>query len=189
MLDLIASKGTKELLEYIRDHPKEENTSVSINAYFTKDASIQLTTATVYRRLKELELAGLIIRDPPDSNTFILTPQAADLLDNQILRHPEITELGRAHRALLRQIKQSEGAKVVELQEIAQMSPTTINVGLQKLSNLGLIEQIKNHIPRPSEQPKLSKKKKTKPGRPAKRHRLTKKGKEVYEQQQKLEKK
>lgn len=188
MLDLLASKGTKEILEYIRDHPKEDNTSVNINAYFSKEtAPIQLTSATIYRRLKELELVGLIIRQPPESNTFILTQQAVDL--HQILQHPEITELSRAHRALLRQIKQSEGAKVVELQRFAGMSHSTINVGLQKLKNLGLIEQIRNHFLDSEKKLESSKKKKIRPGRPAKRHRLTKKGKEVYEEQLKLEKK
>jgi len=179
MLDLLASKGTKEIIEYIRKHP--ESSSVDINAYFTSDSTLEmLTTATIYRRLKELELAGFIIRQPPDSNTFILTQQAIDLLDQQVLQHPEITELKRSHRALLRQIKQHKNANVIELQEKALMSPTTINIGLQKLSNLGLIEPVKSNK-------KKAMKSLKRPGRPKKRHRLTKKGEEVYEAQTMLE--
>ncbi|MHA2203142.1 MAG: hypothetical protein ACW991_05585 [Candidatus Hodarchaeales archaeon] len=179
MLDLLASKGTKEILEYIRKHPK--SSSVDINAYFRSDESPEsLTTATIYRRLKELELAGFVIRQPPDSNTFILTQQAIDILDQQILQHPEITELKRSHRSLLRQIKQHKDANVIELQEKALMSPTTVNVGLQKLSNLGLIEPIKVDKKKPVRSLK-------RPGRPKKRHKLTKKGEEVYEAQTILE--
>ena len=181
MLDLLASTGTVEILEYIKEHP--ESSSVDINKHFTeKKSKGQLTTATIYRRLKELELAGFIIRHPPDSNTFILTQQAIDILDQQILKHPEITELKRSHRALLREIKQREGVGVVELQQTAKMSPTTINVGLQKLGNLGLIEQIKNHVIKE----KAMKSKKASPGRPQKRIRLKKKGKEVYEELERL---
>jgi DNA-binding MarR family transcriptional regulator len=179
MLDLLASKGTKEILEFIRKHPK--STSVDINTYFRSDEAPELlTTATIYRRLKELELAGFIIRQPPDSNTFILTQQAIDILDQQILQHPEITELKRSHRALLRQIKQHKDANVIELQKKALMSPTTINVGLQKLSNLGLIEPVKAELKKPIKALK-------RPGRPKKRHRLTRKGEKVYEAQTKLE--
>ena len=105
---------------------------------------------------------------------FILTQQAKDILDQQILKHPEITELKRSHRALLREIKQREGVGVVELQQTARMSPTTINVGLQKLDNLGLIERIKNHVTESKEAPKKSKK--ARPGRPLKRIKLKKKG-------------
>ena len=179
MLDLLASKGTKEIMEYIRAHP--ESSSVDINNHFTSDRTPEtLTTATIYRRLKELELAGFIIRHPPDSNTFILTQQAIDILDQQILQHPEITELKRSHRALLRQIKQHKNANVIELQRKALMSPTTINIGLQKLSNLGLIEPVKSDKKEPIRSQK-------RPGRPKKRHRLTKKGEEVYEAQTILE--
>ncbi len=179
MLDLLASKGTKEILEYIRKHPK--SSSVDVNAYFRSDeAPESLTTATIYRRLKELELVGFIIRQPPDSNTFILTQQAIDILDQQILQHPEITELKRSHRSLLRQIKQHRDANVIELQEKAVLSPTTINIGLQKLSNLGLIEPVKVDPKKPIRSLK-------RPGRPKKRHKLTKKGEKVYKAQKKLE--
>ncbi len=188
MLDLLASKGTKEILEYVRSKSKPIS-STDVNMHFTKEnIPITLTTATIYRRLKELELAGFIIRQPPDSNSFILTEQANDILDRQILKHPEITELRRSHRALLRQIKQHEGVNVVELQETARMSPTTINVGLQKLSNLGLIEQISSQVAQSKEKPITKKEKKIRPGRPKKRHKLTKKGKKVYEEQIQLEK-
>ncbi|UCG89887.1 MAG: MarR family transcriptional regulator [Candidatus Heimdallarchaeota archaeon] len=176
MLDLLASTGTKEILEFIRNQSQPIR-STDIDKHFTeKGATIPLKTATIYRRLKELELAGFIIRQPPGSNTFILTPQAEDILDRQILQHPEITELKRSHRALLHQIKQNRDVNVVELQEKAKMSPTTINVGLQKLSSLGLIK------------PEYQLEKKIKgPGRPKKRHKLTKKGEKVYKAQKKLE--
>ena len=68
----------------------------------------------------------------------------------------------------------------IELQEKALMSPTTVNVGLQKLSNLGLIEPIKVDKKKPVRSLK-------RPGRPKKRHKLTKKGEEVYEAQTVLE--
>jgi DNA-binding MarR family transcriptional regulator len=190
MLDLLASKGTKEILEYIRDNP--EKSSVEINDYFTKEKfSISLTTATIYRRLKELELAGFIIRHPPESKFFILTQQAQEIFNQQILKHPEITELKRSHRALLREIKQREGVNVVELQKQARLSPTTINVGIQKLSNLGLIEQINSKKPKIIKPEHKVGKKYTsmRPGRPKKRHRLTKKGEKVYIEQKRLEKK
>jgi len=51
---------------------------------------------------------------------------------------------------------------------------------LQKLSNLGLIEPVKSNK-------KKAMKSLKRPGRPKKRHRLTKKGEEVYEAQTMLE--
>ncbi|MFX0015222.1 MAG: MarR family transcriptional regulator [Promethearchaeota archaeon] len=199
MLDLLASKGTEEILKFLRKNPKK--TSVEINRHFieqrkeyekvvqkrkqkgnyhSESSVIFPTTATIYRRLKELELAGFIIREPPGSNQFSLTQQAMDMLDRELLQHPEITELKRSHRALLHQIKQHKDANVIELQEKALLSPTTINVGLKKLINLGLIEQAKAEPKGPIRSLK-------RPGRPKKRLRITKKGEKVYMMQAKLE--
>lgn len=59
------------------------------------------------------------------------------------------------------------------------------------MSNLGLIEQIKKRVPKKIKPEHKVGKKITGvgPGRPKKRHRLTEKGKKVYKEQKKLEKK
>ncbi len=185
MLDLLASKGAIEILKYLEKNPQKR--SSEINSFLTKKG---FTTATIYRRIKELEVAGFFIRDPPGSKTFTLSPKAKSILEERIRRQPVLLELKRTYRSLLHQLQEKESLNVQELQVESNLSPNTVVQGLQELQDLGLVEQVKNSvIPSvKSEEPiKQKRSLKSGPGRPAKLHRLTKKGKEVYKEQKKLE--
>jgi DNA-binding HxlR family transcriptional regulator len=186
MLDLLASKGAIEILEYLERTPQKN--SSEINSFLTVEKGF--TTATIYRRIKELEVAGFIIRYPPDSKTFILSPKAKIILEERIRRQPVLLELKRTYRSLLHQFQEKENLNVQELQMKSSLSPNTVVQGLQELQDLGLIEQVQDSaIPSKKADKPIKQKRKLKsgPGRPAKFHRLTKKGKEVYKEQKKLE--
>lgn len=188
MLDLLSAKGTVEILQFIKENPKKK--SNEINKAFTERENPSLTTATIYRRLKELELAGFIKRDPPSSKFFFLTQEGEDVLTKHVQKQPEIVQMKRSHRALLHEIEQQEGINVVQLQTTG-LSPTTINKGIQDLAGMGLVEQYSSkNVFKEKEQP--SKKAalfKLKRGRPKIRHKLTKKGKKISEEQKQIEEK
>lgn len=199
MLDLLSSKGSLEILEYINKHPHTE--SRWINADLGAEGSEYLTTATIYRRIKELELAGFIMRDPPNSKSLIITEYGKKILTQQVKKWPEIAELRRTRRALLQEIKEQPHVNVAMLSDTTGLSNTTVQEGLRELNELGLIEKIEaieearvkkglnNYVKKaaPQKPDRKDKKKSKKPGRPTKRLRLTSKGEEVYFQQQQLE--
>lgn len=189
MFDVLASKGAKKILEYIGEHPN--HTSSDIN----RQLSSQLTTATIYRRLKELELVGFITRKPPHSNSFVLAERGKTILENYIRTRPELTELKRTRRAILYQLKEDPTVNVANLSKKALISPRTLNKELKELFEMGLVEIEQVQSPYTtggasgpeSRSPIKLKSKKGKRGRPPKRHRLTKKGEAVYQQQKQLE--
>lgn len=186
MLDLLSAKGTIEILEFIKNNPNKK--SAEINKSLTSKIEKSLTTATIYRRLKELELAGFVSRDPPESNQYVLTNQGENIFIQHIQKQPEIGQIKRSHRKLLREIEEQEGINVVQLQTTG-LSPTTINKGIQDLAGMGLVEQYsrKNEITKEDHKPK--KRSVFKRGRPKIRHKLTKKGKKIAEEQKEIEKK
>ncbi|MHA2306215.1 MAG: hypothetical protein ACXACU_12575 [Candidatus Hodarchaeales archaeon] len=186
MLDLLSAMGTIEILQFIKENPK--NKSNEINKVLTEQNNSSLTTATIYRRLKELELAGFIKRDPPSSKFLFLTPEGEEVLTKHVQKPPEIVRMKRSHRALLHEIDQQEGINVVQLQTTG-LSPTTINKRIQDLAGMGLVKQYSNNaeIIEKEQQPK--KKAFLKRGRPKIRHKLTKKGKRIAEEQKQIEEK
>lgn len=188
MLDLLSAKGTVKILQFIKENPKKK--SNEINKAFTDGENPSLTTATIYRRLKELELAGFIKRDPPSSKFLFLTQEGEEVLTKHVQKQPEIVQMKRSHRALLHEIEQQEGINVVQLQTTG-LSPTTINKGIQDLAGMGLVEQYSSkNVFKEKEQP--SKKValfQLKRGRPKIRHKLTKKGKKISEEQKQIEEK
>ncbi len=195
MLDLLSAKGTIEILQFIKTNPKKK--SNEINAVLTKSKEenedkndTSLTTATIYRRLKELELAGFIKRDPPSSKFLFLTQEGEEVLTKYVQKQPEIIQMKRSHRALLHEIEQQEGINVVQLQTTG-LSPTTINKGIQDLAGMGMVEQYssKKEIKEKEKQPKKAASFKLKRGRPKIRHKLTKKGKKISEEQKQIEEK
>ena len=76
--DLLSAKGTLAILSYLKRNPGI--THAMINSYFSKSSHSPLTTATVYRRVKELEQNKLITRLPTNSERFILTLSAEEIL-------------------------------------------------------------------------------------------------------------
>ncbi|UCG04111.1 MAG: hypothetical protein JSW11_09005 [Candidatus Heimdallarchaeota archaeon] len=76
--DLLSTKGTLTILSYLKSNPGI--TIVMINSYFAKSVQTPLTTATIYRRVKELEELKLISRLPTNSERFILTLYAEEIL-------------------------------------------------------------------------------------------------------------
>ncbi len=76
--DLLSAKGTIIVLSYLKSNPGA--TAPMINNYFTKSSRKRLTTATIYRRLKDLEQVNLIARLPTDSKRLIVTRLAEEVL-------------------------------------------------------------------------------------------------------------
>ena len=76
--DLLSAKGTIEVLSYLKNNPGA--TAPMINNYFAKTSNTTLTTATIYRRLKELEELNLVARLSTDSNRLIVTRLAEEVL-------------------------------------------------------------------------------------------------------------
>ncbi len=184
MLDVLAAKGTITILEFIKENSPVK--SSRINEALTMKGDLSLTTATVYRRLKELELVGLIQRDPPDSKKYILSEQGIDILTHHLHQQPEIAQMRRFHRQLLREIEQQEGINVVQLQSTG-LSPTTISKGIQDLTELGLVKQYRKRDLIVEKEVKSKGIPVFKPGRPKIRHKLTKKGRKIAEEQKEIE--
>ncbi|MFX0085903.1 MAG: winged helix-turn-helix transcriptional regulator [Candidatus Hodarchaeota archaeon] len=184
MLDVLTAKGTITILEFIKENAPIK--SSKINDALTAKGDKPLTTATVYRRLKELELVGLILRDPPDSKIYIISEQGNEILTQHLQQQPEITQMRRSHRQILREIEQQEGINVVQLQSTG-LSPTTINKRIQDLTDLGLVKQYRKRDLMVEKESKSKKAPVLKPGRPKIRHRLTKKGKKIAEEQKEIE--
>lgn len=91
--DLISKKGTKKILLYLVRNPG--STVSMINSYFTQSIKSILTTATIYRRIQDLEKHYLIARLPTDKNRFVLTLEAEKILVNQnLISSHEIKKLG-----------------------------------------------------------------------------------------------
>jgi DNA-binding HxlR family transcriptional regulator len=183
MLDLLAARGTKKILGYLEKNPGKK--IGEINNYLLNlpnDDESKLTTATLYRRIKELEVAGFIVRNPPGSKTFILSSKANAILEERERLRPVLMQIKRPYRALLHQLQQKKTLNVQQLYKESQLSPNTAIQGLEELQGLGLVEQVRDHTP-PSEKEVKAKK----VGRPAKLHRMTKKGKKVYNSLRKLE--
>ena len=76
--DLLSAKGTLAILSYLKSNPGI--TIIMINSHFAKSSHSPLTTATIYRRVKELEQNELITRLPTNSERFILTLSAEEVL-------------------------------------------------------------------------------------------------------------
>jgi len=189
MLDLLSAKGTLEILNYLKSNPQksapEINREINENSLYSFRGKV--TTATVYRRIKEMELAGLILRDPPHSKSYSLTPEGLDLLEKELVSQPEYSQLSRSQRILLEEIDLNEGINVVALQDTTQLSPNTVVQGLRELSKLDLIEETDFYSKTTRTREKEEIYKKNKPGRPTKRIKLTKKGKKIYDEQKSIE--
>ena len=60
MIDLLAARGSVEILLFLKTQ-KEPIPILEINTFFQSEGrKFRLTSATVYRRVKELQLAGFI---------------------------------------------------------------------------------------------------------------------------------
>jgi DNA-binding HxlR family transcriptional regulator len=172
LIDLLAAKGSVEILRLLKS--VDEPVSIpEINAYFQSQRSgANLTTATLYRRIKELELAGFLTKD--ESNRVSLSILGKEKL-------PDLAEdyyLKRSQRAILIIIQEEEGISVKGLTKYG-FSPNTIQKAIEILQSKNLIIQ---YLDKPVFKPHL------KPGRPQKLHKLTKKGLDFLKRQKELEK-
>ncbi len=172
MIDLLAARGSIEILIYLKN--QENPVSIpGINSYFqSKKSKLNLTSATIYRRVKELQLAGIL--EKTTNNAIELTKYGKEKLSDVQERE---YRLKRSRREILNVIQEQEGISVRELQHYG-FSPTTIKRSIDDLEELELIKQYVE------EAMKLSPKK---VGRPKKRHQLTKKGLKVLKKQEELE--
>ena len=172
VIDLLAARGSVEILLFLktRDEPIP---ILEINKFFqSKGNKFRLTSATVYRRVKELQLTGFIEKNK--ANKVSLSKFGREKLSD--IQRKEI-RLKRSRREILNVIQEQEGISGMELQQRG-FSPTTIKRSIDDLEELDLIKQ---YI---EEAKNISFKK---VGRPKKRHQLTKKGKKVIKKQEELE--
>ncbi len=171
MIDLLAARGSVEILMYLNalDEPIP---ILKINTHFQSMSRLNFTSATIYRRVKELQLAGFIEKN--DANKVLLTEfgkkKLADIQGKEF-------RLKRSRREILNVIQEQEGISVTELQQRG-FSPTTIKRSIDDLEDLKLIKQYVD------EAKSFSSKK---VGRPKKRHQLTKKGMKILKKQEELE--
>ncbi|WP_455143086.1 hypothetical protein [Candidatus Hodarchaeum mangrovi] len=189
MLDLLSAKGTLEILNYLKSNPQKTapdiNQEINESSFYSFRGKV--TTATVYRRIKEMELAGLISRDPPNSKSYSLTPEGFNILEKELVSHPEFSQLSRSQRILLEEINLNEGINVIALQDSTQLSPNTVVQGLRELNRLDLIEETNYYSKTTRSRDQKEIYKKNKPGRPNKKIKPTKKGKKVYDEQKSIE--
>lgn len=76
--DLISAKGTLAILSYLKSNPGI--TIAMINDYFSRSSHSVFTTATIYRKVKELEQNKLVTRLPTNSERIVLTLSAEEIL-------------------------------------------------------------------------------------------------------------
>jgi DNA-binding MarR family transcriptional regulator len=172
MMDVLAAKGSVEILFYM----KSLNIPVSIpeiNQYFNSEKlKTRLTTATVYRRVKELQLVGFISKSR-DSKVFLTDYGQKCLLDIQ----GEEIQLKKSRRGILNIIQREITISMSEIQNHGY-SPVTIQRSVQDLEHLELVEKdLKEKSIHPQK----------KAGRPKKLIKLTKKGKNYLKIKEKLE--
>lgn len=172
MMDVLAAKGSVEIMKYL----KSVNRPIAIpdiNQFFnTESSNSRLTTATIYRRVKELQLVGIISKN--QLNKVILTEYGFKcLLDIQ----GEEIKLKKSRRRILSIIQREKSISVQEIQNYGY-SPVTIQRSVQDLEQLDLVE--KN-----LKEKAIVKQKKA--GRPKKMFKLTKKGKKYLKTKEKLE--
>jgi predicted transcriptional regulator len=173
MMDVLAAKGSVEILNYLKSLSVPA-TIPEINNFFNSErVKMRLTTATVYRRVKELQLLGMITKDK-QNKVFLTAYGHKCLLD---IQGDEI-KLKSSRRGILNIIQEES---VVSIQEIKThgYSPVTIQRSVQDLEQLELVK--KNTGEKSS---KLHKK----AGRPKNLIKLTEKGKKYLRKQEKLEK-
>ncbi|MHA1978010.1 MAG: winged helix-turn-helix transcriptional regulator [Candidatus Hodarchaeales archaeon] len=172
MIDLLAARGSIEILLYLKTLNEPVPTS-EINTHFqSEESNLRVTSATLYRRVKELQLAGFIEKNK--SKEVMLTKFGREKLID--IQKKEI-RLKRSRRNILNTIQEQEGISVLELQQ-SGYSPSTIKQSIDDLEQLDLIKQYVEKARNISSK---------KAGRPKKRHQLTKKGLKVLKKQEELE--
>jgi predicted transcriptional regulator len=168
MLDLLAAKGSVEILTFLKKQEKPVTISV-INSYFqSQQTDIDLTTGTIYRRVTELQLAGFIMKNK--DNTIFLTKFGDEKISD--IQGKEI-RLKRSPRDILNVIQEEPHISVQEIQQHG-FSPVTIKKYVEELKELELVEEEKETH--------------KKVGRPKKSFILTKKGVKALKKQEELEK-
>ncbi|MHA1974111.1 MAG: hypothetical protein ACTSW1_14020 [Candidatus Hodarchaeales archaeon] len=169
MFDLLAAKGTIDILLYLAKYDKSVIKVSDLNRELQKQ---NLTTATIYRRIKELELAGLISRD--EKNAIKLTKKGFEAIASSTNKGRIRTELTirRASRRMLIVLERHGNLSITELQQYG-FSPTTLQKSLEELKQNKLVETEK-------EPP-------SKAGRPKKKIKLTTKAKNYLKKQEELE--
>jgi Mn-dependent DtxR family transcriptional regulator len=172
LIDLLAARGSVEILIFLNTR-NEPIPILEINSYFQSNRSkLRLTSATVYRRVKELQLAGFIEKNR--TNKVILTKYGKEKLSD--IKGKEM-RLKRSRREILNVIQKEEGISVMELQQRG-FSPTTIKQSIDDLKQLDLIKHYSG---------KAMSLRSKKVGRPKKRHQLTTKGLKALKKQEELE--
>ncbi len=173
MLDLLAAKGSIEILTFLNSEGKPV-TIAEMNTFFqSRKTGKALTTATLYRRIKELHLAGFITKNK--AKQILLTDfgkeKIADIQGREI-------RLKRSRRDILNVIQEEPSISVQGIQQRG-FSPVTIKQSVEDLKELALVKE---------DLEKKTKDTKKRVGRPKKSYKLTKKGVKALKKQEELEK-
>ncbi len=166
MIDLLAAKWTLEILRFLDSH-KNPIKIAEINSHFQNKQVEVKTTATIYRRVKELQLAGIIKRDS-DNKISLSDYGKKNLIEFQ----KQELRLKKSRRDILQNIPANESISRSQLQTQG-FSPVTIQKSVEELEKLDLVEKVVN--------------KPDKVGRPIKQFRLTKKGMKVLKKHSEYE--
>ncbi len=135
MLDLLAAKGSVNILLFLEKHKKPVTIS-EINTHFqSQEPRKTLTTATLYRRIKELHLAGFITKNK--AKKILLTDFGKEKITD--IQRKEIC-LKRSRRDILNVIQEEPSISVQEIQQHG-FSPVTIKQSVEDLKELALVEE------------------------------------------------
>jgi DNA-binding PadR family transcriptional regulator len=172
MMDVLAAKGSVEIMNYLKSLNKPM-TIPEINQFFNSENSMtRLTTATIYRRVKELQLVGMVTKS--HSNDVFLTDYGLKcLLEIQ----GEEIRLKKSRRGILTIIQEKKTISIREIQNYGY-SPVTIQQSVHDLEQLDLVENA-------LKEKAIVKQKKV--GRPKKTFQLTRKGIKYLKTKEKLE--
>jgi DNA-binding HxlR family transcriptional regulator len=173
LLDLLAAKGSVEILTFLKSANNPITITEMSSHFQSQKGTRTLTTATLYRRVKELQLAGFITKNK--AKQIVLTEFGEEKISD--IQREEI-RLKRSRRDILNVIQKAHSISVQDMQN-SGFSPVTIQQSVEELKNLALVEQDFENKP-------VLKRKKV--GRPKKLYRLTKKGKQILKKQEELEK-
>jgi DNA-binding MarR family transcriptional regulator len=147
MNDFFISEKTIAILSYLLRNPGV--TVNAINADFLKRDDLRITTATIYRKINELERNRLIARLPIDKTRLILTLKAEKMLEKQGFDVKNRLKIKRCKKLSFQDIIQDLGSFYEFGSAVSHEKFTIFPVFLKELKELpilGLIEGEKKEL-------------------------------------------
>ena len=168
VIDIFRQKEIQAILNLLKEG---EKTGAELNDRIVTIAALNISTATFYRRLKELIMANVIKKV---GKVYRLTAFGIKLYEEFLTTaiHQEI--ISPKEQVILRQVKLHDSISKKEILSEMIGSNSDLLQKIHELEEAGYIQPIK------------SKKKRKSRGRPSPTYRLTKKGRKTIEEVDKL---